>query len=187
MILDILPTTRPDPQAPATRGEGEVGGTELPERDPTFEIANHPPPDEVEPGQSGGVRLDQSDNENTNFPQTMLTYQNPDTREEGAVVGAEEPWGDPTLKLVLVDPELAHLENEKIPEQNISCQQKPIGGDTPQPSPVYGEGLLKANPRIMDILPTNCPDLQALETRGEGEAAGVEEPWSKSTIHQQSI
>ena len=74
----------------------------------------------------------------------MLTFQNPDTREEGVVVGAEEPGGDPTLKLGLVDLELGHLENEKIPEQNISCQQKPIGEDTPQPSPTYGEGLLRA-------------------------------------------
>ena len=48
------------------------------------------------------VRLDQSENENTNFPQTMLTFQNPDTREEGAVVEAEEPGGDPTLKLALL-------------------------------------------------------------------------------------
>jgi len=135
MIRDILPTTRPDPQAPATRGEGEVGGAELTEGDPTFELANHLPPDEVELGQSAVVRLDQSENENTNFPQTMLTFQTPDTREEGAMVGAEEPGGDPTLKLVLVDLELGHLENEKTPEQNIPCQQKPIGGDTPQPSP----------------------------------------------------
>jgi len=115
MILDVLPTTSPDPQAPATRGEGVVGGTELPEGDPTFELANHPPPDEVELGQSGVVRLDQSENDNTNSPQTMLTFQNPDTGEEDAVVGAEEQGGDPTLKLVLVDLELGHLENKKIP------------------------------------------------------------------------
>jgi len=77
MILDILPTTRPDPQAPATRGEGVVGGTtELPEENPTFELDNHRPPDEVELGQSGVMRLDQSENENTNFPKTMLTFQN---------------------------------------------------------------------------------------------------------------
>jgi len=174
-ILDILPTTRPGPQAPATRGEGDVGATELPEGDPTPELANHTQPDEVKLGQSGVVRLDQSVNENTNFPQTMLTFQNPDTREEGVVVGAEEPGGDPTLKLGLVDLELGHLENEKIPEQNISCQQKPIGEDTPQPSPVYGEGLLKANLMILDILPTNCPDPQALATRGKGEVVGAEE------------
>ena len=84
MILDILPTTCPDPQALATRGEGEVGGTVLPEGDPTPELANHPPTDEVELGQSGVVRLDQSKNEHTNFPQTMLNFQNPDTREEDA-------------------------------------------------------------------------------------------------------
>jgi len=184
MILDILPTTRPDPQAPATRGEGEVGGTVLPEADPTFELANHPPTDEVELVQSGVVRLDQSKNENTNFPQTMLNFQNPDTREEDAVVGAEEPGGDPTLKLALVDQEIGHLENEKIPEQNISCQQQPIGGDTPQLSPVYGEGLPKANLMILDILPTNCPDPQALTTRGKGEGEEAEEPGGDPPVEQ---
>jgi len=131
MRLDILPTTRPDPQTSGTRGEGEAGGTELPERDPTFEIANHPPPDEVERGQSGGVRLDQSENVTTNFPQTIKTSQTPDTTEEGVGLGAEELGGDPTPKLALVDPEPAHPENEKTPKQNILCQQKPIGGDTP--------------------------------------------------------
>jgi len=180
MILDILPTTRPDPQAPETRGESEVGGAELPEGDPTFELAHNPPPDEVELGQSAVVRLDQSENENTNFPQTMLTFQTPDTREEGVVVGAEEPGGDPTLKLghnpPPVDLELGHPDNEKIPEQNIICQQKPIGGDTPQPSPVHGKGLLEANLMILDILPTNRPVPQALETRGEGEVVVAEEP-----------
>jgi hypothetical protein len=184
MILDILPTTRPDPQAPATRGEGEVGGTVLPEADPTFELANHPPTDEVELVQSGVVRLDQSKNENTNFPQTMLNFQNPDTREEDAVVGAEEPGGDPTLKLALVDQEIGHLENEKIPEQNISRQQQPIGGDTPQLSPVYGEGLPKANLMILDILPTNCPDPQALTTRGKGEGEEAEEPGGDPPVEQ---
>ena len=73
------------------------------------------------------------------------------------MVGAEEPEGDPPLKLAhnppSIDLELGHPENEKIPEQNTSCQQKPIGGDTPQPSPIYGEGLLKANLMILDILP----------------------------------
>jgi len=58
----------------------------------------------------------------------------------------------------------------------MSCQQKPIGGDTPQPSPAYGEGLVKANRIILDILPTNCPEPQTLETRGEGEVVGAEEP-----------
>ena len=111
----------------------------MPEGDPTFELANNPPPDEAELGQSAVVRLDQSENVTTNFPQTIMTSQTPDTTEEGVGVGAEEPGGDPILKRVLVDPELGHLENEKIPEQNISCQQKPIGGDTPQPSPVFGE------------------------------------------------
>jgi len=157
MILDILPTLRPDPQAPETRGEGEVGGAELPEGDPTFELAHNTPPDKVELGHSAVVRLDQSENVNTNFPQTMLTFQTPDTREEGVVVGAEEPGGDPTLKLghnpPSVDLELGHPENENISEQNIPSQQKPIGRDTPQPSPIYGEGLLKANLMILDILP----------------------------------
>jgi len=68
----------------------------------------------------------------------------------------------------------------KFPEQNIPCQQKSIGGDTPQPSPIYGEGLLKANLMTLDILPTNRPDPQAPETRGEGEVVGAEEPGGDS-------
>ena len=60
MILDILPTNRPDPQAPETRGEGEVGGAEEPGGDPPFESVHNPPSAEME--------LGQSENENTNFP-----------------------------------------------------------------------------------------------------------------------
>jgi len=180
MILDILPTNRPDPQAPETRGEGEVGEAESPEGDPTFELAHNPPPDEVELGQLAVGGLDQSENENTYCPQTMLTFQTPDTKEEGVVVGAEKSGGDPTLKLghnpPSVDLELGHPENEKSSKQNIPCQQKPIGGDNPQPSPVYGEGPLKANLMILDILPNNRPDPQALETRGKDEVVGVGEP-----------
>ena len=71
----------------------------------------------------------------------MLTLQNLGSKDEDAVVGAEEPRGDPTLKLILADQEIGHLENDKIPEQNISCQQQPIGGDTPQLSPAYGDDL----------------------------------------------
>ena len=74
MILDILPTNRPDPQTPKTRGEGEVVGAEEPGGDPPFELVHNPPSVEVELGQSAEVRLDQSENENTNFPQTMLTF-----------------------------------------------------------------------------------------------------------------
>ena len=66
MILDILPTNRPDPQGPETRGEGEGGGAEEPGGDPPFELAHNPPSAEVE--------LGQSENENTNFPQTMVTF-----------------------------------------------------------------------------------------------------------------
>ena len=64
----------------------------------------------------------------------------------------------------------------KFPEQNIPCQQKSIGGDTPQPSPIHEEGLLKEILMIPDILPTNRPDPQAPETRGEVEVGGAEEP-----------
>jgi len=114
------------------------------------------------------------------LPTNRPDPQSPDTRGEGVVVGAVEPGGDPTLKLghspPSVDLELGHPENEMIPEQNIPSQQKPIGGDTPQPGLIYGEGLLKANLMILDILPTNRPDPQALETRGEGEVTGAEEP-----------
>ena len=73
------------------------------------------------------------------------------------MVGADEPGGDPPFDQVhnppSVDLERGHLENENISEQNIPSQQKPIGRDTPQPSPIYGEGLLKANLMILDILP----------------------------------
>jgi len=184
VILDTLPTTRPDSQVPTTRGEGEVGGTELPVGDPTFELANPPPPDAGELRQSEGVRRDQFEHDNTCFPQTTLTLQNLGSKEEDAVVGAEEPGGDPTLKLVLADQEIGHLENEKIPEQNISCQQKPIGGDTPQLSPVYGDDLPKTNLMILDILPTNCSDPQALTTRGKGEGEETEEPGGDSPVEQ---
>jgi len=184
MRLDILPTTRPDPQASATRGEGEVGGTELPERDPTFEVANHSPPDGVEQGQSGGVRPDHSENVTTNFPQTIMTPQTPDTIAEGVGLEAEELGGDPTPKSALVDPELAHPEHEEIPEHNIFCQKKLIGGDTPLPSSAYGEGPVKVNVRIVDNLPTHCPDLQALETRGEDGTAGAEEPGEDPLFEQ---
>ena len=70
----------------------------------------------------------------------------------------------------------------KFPEQNIPCQKKSIGGDTPQPSPVYGKGLLKENLMILDILPTNRPDPQTPETRGEGEVGGAEEPGEDPTF-----
>ena len=78
--------------------------------------------------------MDQFEHDNTCFPQTTLTLQNLGSKEEDVVVGAEKPGGDPTPKLALADQEIGHLGNEKIPEQNISCQQEPIGGDTPQPS-----------------------------------------------------
>jgi len=182
--LDTLPTTRPDSQVPATRGEGEVGGTEWPVGDPTFELANLPPPDAGELGQPEGVRMDQFEHDNTCFPQTTLTLQNLGSREEDAAAGAEEPWGDPTLKLALADQEIGYLENEKNPEQNISCQQKPIGGDTPQLSPVFGDDLPKTNLMILDILPTNCPDPQALTTRGKGEGEGADEPGGDSPVEQ---
>ena len=83
MILDTLPTTRPDSQVPTTRGEGEVGGTELPVGDPTFELANLPPPDAGELGQSEGVRRDQFEHDNACFPQTTLTLQNLGSKELG--------------------------------------------------------------------------------------------------------
>ena len=192
VILNTLPTTRPDSQVPATRGEGEVGGTELSVGEPTFKLTNLPPPDAGELGQPEGVRMDQFEHDNTYFPQTTLTLQNLGSRDEDAMVGAQEPGGDPTFKLALVDQEIGHLENEKTPEQNISCQQQPIGGDTPQLSLAYGDDLPKTNLMILDILPTNCPDPQALTTRGKGEVVGAEERGethllSKSTIHHQLI
>ena len=65
MTLDTLPTTRPDSQVPATRGEGEVGGTELSVGKPTFKLTNLPPPDAGELGQPEGVRMDQFEHDNT--------------------------------------------------------------------------------------------------------------------------
>jgi len=67
-ILDTLLTNRPNPQAPETRGEGEVGGAVEPDRAPSFEKADHrqTPPAEV--------GLGQPENENTNFPQTISTF-----------------------------------------------------------------------------------------------------------------
>jgi len=69
-ILETLLTNRPNPQAPETRGEGEVGGAVEPDRAPSFEKADHgqPPPAEV--------GLGQPENENTNFPQTISTFLN---------------------------------------------------------------------------------------------------------------
>ena len=66
MKLDILPTNCPDPQALETRGEGEVVGAEEPGGDPPFEPVHNPTSVEVE--------LGQSENESTNFSQTMLTF-----------------------------------------------------------------------------------------------------------------
>ena len=62
------------------------------------------------------------------------------------------------------------------PEQNPSVQQGPHGGDIPQPSPIYGEGLFKENLAIPDTLLTNRPNPQAPGTRGEGEVGGAVEP-----------
>ena len=73
VTLDTLPTTRPDSLVPATRGEGEVEGTEWPVGDLISEPANLPPPDAGELGQSEGVRRDQFEHDNTCFPQTTLT------------------------------------------------------------------------------------------------------------------
>ena len=105
------------------------------------------------------------------------------------MVGAEVPGGDPTLKLSLVDQEIGQPQNEEIPEQNISCQQKPIRGDTPQPSPVIGDVLSKTNLMKLDIFPTNGSDPQAPTTRGKGEGAdtdqvGGDSPVEHPIIHQ---
>jgi len=67
-ILDTLLTNRPNPQAPETRGEGEVGGAEEPDGAPLFEKAVHR---QTSPAEAG---LGQSENANTNFPQTISTF-----------------------------------------------------------------------------------------------------------------
>ena len=142
------------------------------------------PPDTGELGQSEGVRRDQFEHDNTCSPQTTPTPQNLGSKIEDAVVGAAEPGGDPAFKPVLVNQELGHSEHEGIPEQNISCQQKPNGGGTPQLSPVFGDDLPKMNLMRLDILPTNCSDPQALTTRGKGEGNTTEEPRGDSPVEQ---
>ena len=66
MILDILPTNRPVPQALETRGEGEVVVAEEPGEDPPLE--------QVHNSQSVDLQIGHLENEDTNFPQTMLTF-----------------------------------------------------------------------------------------------------------------
>ena len=176
-ILDTPPTTRPDSQNPATRGEVEGEGTELP-----VELTNFPSEDPGALGQSEGVRLDQLTHENTCFSQSILNLQHLGSKAEDAVVGVEKPGGDPTLKPNLVDQEIGPPLNEEIPEQNISCQQKPIGGDTPQPSPVFGDDLSKTNLMMLDFFPTNGSDPQALTTRGKGERADTDQPGGDSPV-----
>ena len=61
-ITDILPTNCPDPQALDTRGEGKAAGAEEPGEDPLFEQP------------TVNLELGHLENENTNFPQTMLTF-----------------------------------------------------------------------------------------------------------------
>ena len=70
----------------------------------------------------------------------------------------------------------------KFPEQIIPGQQKSLGGDTPQPSPIYRKGPLKTNLTTLDILPTNRPDPQTPDTRGEGVVVGAEEPGGDPTL-----
>ena len=134
--------------------------------------------------QSEGVRRDQFEHDNTCSPQTTLTLQNIGSKTVDTVVGAGEPGGDPTLQPVLVDQELGHSEHERIPEQNISCQQKPIGGGTPQLSPEIGDDLPRMNLMRLDILPTNFSDPQVLTTRGRGEGNVTEEPRGDSPVEQ---
>ena len=170
--MDTLPTTRPDPQVLAHRGEGEVGGTGRPTGDLSFEPANLPPPDMGELGQPEGMSRDQFEHDDNCSPHTTPTLQNLGAK----VVGAEEPGGDSTLKPVLADQELGLPAHERNPEQNISCLQKPIGGGTPGLSPAFGDDPPTMNLMRRDILPTNSSDPQALATRGKGEGNETEEP-----------
>ena len=61
-------TNRPNPQAPGTRGEGEVGGAVEPDGAPLFEKAVRW---QTPPAEAG---LGQSENENTNFSRTISTF-----------------------------------------------------------------------------------------------------------------
>ena len=60
----------------------------------------------------------------------------------------------------------------KFPEQNLPRQKGSNGGVIPQPSPMYGGGLLKENLEILETPLTNRLAPQAPETRGEGEVGG---------------
>jgi len=64
----------------------------------------------------------------------------------------------------------------KFLEQTLPHQQGSNVGDIPQPSPIYGGGLLKENLARLDTLLTDHPNPQVPETRGEDEVGGVIEP-----------
>ena len=72
--------------------------------------------------------MDQFEHDDTRFPQTTLTLQNLGSKEEDVVVGAEEPGGDPTLKLALADQEIGHLETKRSLNRTSLASRSPSEG-----------------------------------------------------------
>jgi len=112
-------------------------------------------------------KMDHDGGTGTNGPRNSITVQKSTTKKSKLLHKMEYRLDESSL---LPGPRVTY------PEQNILCQQKSNEGDTPQPSPIFGGGLLKENLTILDTLLTNRPNPQAPETRGEGEAGGAEEP-----------
>jgi len=112
-------------------------------------------------------KMDHDGGTGTNGPRNSITVQESKTKKSKLSHKMEHR---PEESSLLLGPRVTY------PEQNIPCQQGSNGGDTPQPSPIYEEGLLTENLTILDTLLTNRPNPQAPETRGEGEVGGAEDP-----------
>jgi len=111
--------------------------------------------------------MDHDGGTGTNGPRNSIRVQESTTKKSKLSHKMEHRLEESSL---LLGPRVTY------PEQNIPCQQGSNGGDTPQPSPIYEEGLLTENLTILDTLLTNRPNPQAPETRGEGEVGGAEDP-----------
>jgi len=112
-------------------------------------------------------KMDHDGGTGTNGPKDSITVQESTTKKPKLSHKMEHRPEDSSLLPGL---------RVKYPGQNLPCQQGFNGGDNPQPSPIYGGGLLKENLAILDTLLTNRPNSQAPETRGEGEVGGAVEP-----------
>jgi len=105
-------------------------------------------------------KMDHEGGNGTNGPKDSITVQESTTKKSKLSHKMEHR---PEESSLLPGPRV------KYPEQNLPCQQRSNGGEIPQPSFMYGGGLLKENLAILDTLLTNRPNPQAPETRGEGE------------------